>query len=318
MALSVEFGLTATLTAALDAMRDDPNKYRSVVVTFEGETLTAAGEPIAATADVAADLAQVRSTLSSIPAGFVVMALDGKLSLVTVSPEGVKPRMRMMLATASSKLRDDKKLAAGPFVDSVANITPELFGHKSQPDMRSAEEIRKEDAKKQFEQEQAAQSAAPRMHAMHGIAAQLTPDATAALKAVAAGERNTAVLAVEESAIALVGDVDHIDQLTVTDVPRFAYTRCQEKAVLLYAVPEGGKPKVKMQYSLTKQSLVGQLKTLGCTIDKSVETSVASGFADVIGDALNAHPTDAGSEAESKPEAPAQKSFMKGPRMFMP
>ena len=319
MALSVEFAIADDLSKSLDTLRQNLPKYRGVIVEVEKETLTAGSDLCEASENLEADFAQLRSALAGKEAALVVLSIDARLTLVTFTPESIKPRQRMIYAASSSRIRDHAKIIGDTHISAIEELSPKLFGHKETDRvvLRSDAEVQKDKIAEMQAKE--LKDGPQRAHAMHSMSTTVSGDALAAAKAVVASEISVAVLAMQTGSIVLESKVpksDSIDTVTVpADEPRFLLVRSDDRVVLAYVVPEGCKPKIRMQYATTKASLVAELKNAGLSIDRSVECDSLVALPKKIEAAFTIVAAD---DDTAQPEAPAKKAFMKGPRMFMP
>jgi hypothetical protein len=322
MALSIDFGLTDELKTALDAVRAEPAKYRALVVVVDKETLTTGSPLMAASANLDADFAQIRQALAGKEAAFVVLSLDNKVTLVTFTPESLKPKMRMIYAASSSHLRQVGKIVGDTHVPTIEEITPALFGHKEGDRVELRTE--KESAAAKIGEMLAAEESTEdkRAHAMHGLNSTVSGDVAAAVTAVFKNENYAVVLNVAQgpsTTIILDKRIESKDagrdlaSCVPADEPRFIYSQWEDRHILVYVVPAECKPRVRMAYAASKSSLVSQLRATGCTIDRSLEFSTTEHLEAQIAEALAAPLPE-----DPQPAAPASKPAMKGPRMFMP
>ena len=319
MALSVEFAISDPLNKALETLKGALDQYRALVVVVEKETLTTGGELMKSSENLDADFAQIRASLAITDAALVVVSLDGRLTLVTFTPQDIKPRQRMIYAASSSRLRDYGKIVGDTHISAVDELSPKLFGHKEadRVALRSDAEVQRDNIAEM--QAKDLKEAPQRAHAMHSMSTSVSGNAMSSVKEVVDGKHCAAVLSMKDGSIVLDSTVESakgVDTASVpADEPRFIFVRSDNRSVLAYVVPEGCKPKVRMQYATTKASLVSELKSAGVSIDKSVECDSVSALPQRIENAFAA-PTEA--SEDSAAEAPAKKPFMKGPRMFMP
>jgi hypothetical protein len=318
MALSVEFAISDALKSALDTIRGDLSKYRGIVVVVDKETLTTGSELLTASENLDGDFAQMRVALKDKEAALIVVSIENRLTLVTFTPQEIKPRQRMIYAASSSRLRDFAKIVGDTHISAVDELSPKLYGHKEadRVALRTEAEVQKANIAEMQANE--LKDAAPRVHAMHSMSTNLSGDALSAVKAACNGEHQGAVLAMQSGSIVLESVIKTDAALeTVSipaDEPRFLFVRSDQRSVLAYVVPEGCKPKVRMQYATTKASLVAELKTAAITIDRSLESDTMEALKRKIAVAFEAPPEE---EAVNPAEAPAKKAFMKGPKMFM-
>eukprot|EP00672_Neobodo_designis_P012094 CAMPEP_0174860524 /NCGR_PEP_ID=MMETSP1114-20130205/49392_1 /TAXON_ID=312471 /ORGANISM="Neobodo designis, Strain CCAP 1951/1" /LENGTH=322 /DNA_ID=CAMNT_0016095501 /DNA_START=30 /DNA_END=998 /DNA_ORIENTATION=- len=320
MALSVEFAIADGLNNALVELRTNLSKYRGIVVIVDKETLTSGSDLFVASENLDADFAQLRAGLAGKEAALIALSVDGRLTLVTFTPQDIKPRQRMIYAASSSRLRDHAKIVGDTHISAVDELTPKLFGHKESDRvaLRSEAEVQKDKIAEM--QAKDLKDGPQRAHAMHSMSTTLSGDALAATKAAIGGESTAAVLAIRDGAIVVDGSVAKDQPLESVEVPadepRFVVLRRDQRTVLAYIVPDGCKPKVRMQYATTKASLVSELKKNSIDVDRSVECDSAAALPRKIELTFTAPVEDGGADAEA--EAPAKKAFMKGPRMFMP
>lgn len=319
MALQVNFAISEALTKAIASMRET-NEVRAVIAMIAKESVELV-KSVLSTPEIEDDFAQVRDAVSSLEAAFIIMKRDEKLTLLTFTPEGVKPRVRMMYAASSSHLRQEAKIVGDQHIATPSEIVPALFGMKAND--RTVLETPKEAIQREIRaaQDKEVAEAPQRVIAMQPVSTALTAEALEAVKAIGQGKAACS-LAVDGSSLVLTAafETDVAPAAIVgtlpADAPSFLVIQWSEdKRILAYVCPEECKPKVRMHYAAAKPSLVAQLKSNNILITRSVETSSRDSLLQSIEDALSAPINEGPSKAV---EAPAPRTMMKGPRMFMP
>lgn len=318
MALSVDFAIDEKLQQALTTMKGDV-KLRATIATIENERIQLFNEPLAATDNIADDLAEVRKAIAAgkIEACFVVVRVDDKtFGQVMLVPEGSKPKIRMIYASSAAHLRKDSGLAISTdtHASSIDEITPKLFGRddaESKRELMSEQEKEKEAIEKM--------PVAPAPTAMAGVACPLSEGATKAIAAFNEKKALAVTLTVTPKNIELdqtipaEGALEDVVKAVPENVPRFIVTRFEEKVFLAYVVPPTAKPKERMPYASTKASLLSQLAANDCKIEKKVEIDEAKEMLEAMKEALQACDLS----DEPKPTAPKAPLGAKGPRMLI-
>jgi hypothetical protein len=318
MALSVDFAIDEKLQLALTAMKGDA-KIRSAIAVIESERIQLYKDTLAASANIADDMADVRKAISDgkIEACFVVVRVDetsfGQIMLV---PEGSKPKTRMIYASSSAHLRKESGLAISTdtHASSVDEVTAKLFGHDT------AESKRELMNEKEKEQESIAKMpVAPAPTAMAGVGCPLSEEATKAVADFNDKKLMAITLAVNpknidlDKTIPAEGKLADVVAAIPDNTPRFIVVWFQEKVFLAYIVPPTAKPKERMPYASTKASLLSQLDANKCKVEKRVEIDEAKEMEESMKEALEVCDL----KDDVKPVAPKAPLGVKGPRMLM-
>ena len=333
MALQVDFEFPAELKATLRNLAKDGQ--RAVVIAVKGEAMAQVGAPIPVGEHLTGDLVKVRATIGAMDSALVVLRPDPAVpntTLVTCVTNAIKPKQKMLVATASTHLRThgDCQLSGEHRVDEVAQIVPELFGisEEVREALRTDTEKANIEIAKQLKKEEEDAAArgedTSRRVAMHEVAAGM-PDATKEALVKVGAEGGAAVLVLQTKGGSSF-DVEHVlpadkvpgglAAVLPDGAPRFVVCKwAGGKNLLLYFVPAAAKPKDKMPYAAAKPSLSKNLKELEVPIARSLEFAATDNIEAAVNEELAAAPLEM-AEEEKKAEAPADKPWMKGPRMF--
>lgn len=317
MSLAVTFSLSSELKAQLSEMKQN-DAIRAVICVIESETMVPLGNPIPATVNLEDDLSAVRKTLMerSVPACFVVVKPEStKYSLLLFTPEGIKPKLKMMYASSAAHLRNESHLPIGAdtHIGSVAEISAALYGRNVAKD-REEMLTDSEKLKKELE----ALPVAPQAQNLPGVHTEIEKkdellgeflDGTA--KALLFQVTPKSVIEKDKSFSPSTATSDIIAALPTT-APRFLLISWDGKPVLVYVCPESCKPKERMNYAASKASFVAQIKKAGVKLEKSVETDSPASVESSVTEALTAAPL----QEEAKPIAP-KPSAQKGFKMLM-
>jgi hypothetical protein len=345
-ALTVDFQVDPKLTEAMAAFKTSTD--RALLVTVENETLVLVST-VHGTQSETVDTSKVRTAAAAVPAAFVIFRRGeghDSYALITYVSDDAKPRLKMMFSASAQHLR---KVFAAPFssdkrIVSAAELTPSLFAHEStdRQELMTEQERAKAQIAAMLQAEQEADAAkgvtatAPR--ALPGMAAAVSPDIEAAVKAIATPDTNAAVffsfpdaksqtLAVmktsegcPDNAAALLAFIG----AELRDTPLFVFLRCDvleggasEAAGkpkvnhFVYYCPEAAKPKDKMRFSASKGSILMHIKMgMKIPLGRSIEIDDAKLLADTLKEVVleDTPKGDDGGAAAAK-KAPANAGF---------
>lgn len=319
MALTIDFSIDEDLMKVLHAMKSDP-KIRSCFAIIESERIKLYKEPLPSTDDLDNDMGDIRRIIvaDKIEACFVVIRIDDKnFGHITFSPDGVKPKLRMMYAASSAHLRSKCGLAIGAddHISDFTDINASLYNRDKTDALRK--EMMTENEKEHAAVAKLAPAPAP--VAMAGVTCPLTDKAVEAAEAFKKEELKAAVFVIGGNTIDVEKTFPKDATLAaiVKDIPenqpRYIVISYESHSWLVYVCPPGAKPKDRMPYASSKASFISQINDkVSLDLVKRVEIDEAK----EMEEAMKYH-----LKANDLPEnvAPvAPKSLMpKGPRMLM-
>mmetsp|Transcript_32450 Transcript_32450/g.100409 ORF Transcript_32450/g.100409 Transcript_32450/m.100409 type:complete len:345 (-) Transcript_32450:46-1080(-) len=255
---------------------------------------------------------------------FVVLAREApgaatrKWQLVCWVPDAAAPRLKMLYSSSREDLKTS--LGAGFFAsakDYCANDAADLdWAHVAAAEAGGGAPLT---AAELFRKEEAAAEAATDRRASVGMAAvpfHPTPDARAALEAVASGAASLVEVVVgagETLELAQPPSTDASsvkDSLSALDAPRFVVVKREAKTLFVYYCPDAAPIKAKMTYSTAKATFAALLAEAGVADATTVEVrdaadldaDVAAAAAVVADDRTMTH------AANTKPARPGRRS----------
>jgi hypothetical protein len=335
--MNIKLSVSAEVKATLDQVLADITKYRGFAVMVDKETVVLDGQALEASDNVEADFANIREALSDRKGAYYVLQFDGKLTLLTYVSDALPPRQKMLYASGSVGFREDCDLAGANKVNDVKDITPALFTERSHDrvELRSEKEVAQAKIAAMY-QEDMRSGGGVRAHAMHGTGCEVSPDTLTNVQAVSKDELAAVVLQIENATVVVSkavdknGSLDDAAAALVADEPRFIYLAWLDEGsekprhLLLYVVPEGCKPRVRMMYAASKAALVQKFKSAEIPIDRNVELNATAAEPLSNGEGLKRAVSNSiatlveNPPVTEEPQPPVERKMVKGPRMFMP
>lgn len=356
--LQLEFKLSADLKKSLNNMVANNTRAIIALVGSKGDELEQMGDSMEVGGTLEEDLAVVREGLEDVGIALLILRTSKDkpdCSLLLLITAGIKPKDKMLVATASTYIRHSVnsagqcKITGSDYrVDDRKEIVQSLFGvteeekdslrtEAEQAKLEIAAQLTKE-AKEEGEKYQA-----PRPLMGMGMFGAQSPGARQGLPAptkealekigkdadyggAVVISMNSKTSEFEVSTTVSAEDVpSKLSTAVPEDEPRFIVTcwpdeeKLEGKVLLLYICPPGAKPRVKMPYAAGKRSLKAALKDeAGLDVARSFEFDTAEN----LGALVKAEFTDVTADLEAISDVPEQKAdpkdrFKGMPRMLM-
>ena len=351
--LQLEFKLADDLEKSLYSMKSKNTRAIIAYVNAKGDTLEQLGESMEFGGTLEEDLAVVREGLEDIDKALLVLRTTQDKPdcclLLLVSPS-VKPKDKMMIATASTYIRKtvdsagECKITGSDYrVDDRKDILPTLFGvtEEEKESLRTESEKAKLETEAQLAKEAKEEGEkAPRplmgMGGLLGMSGKAClPESTKeALQKIGkdADEGGAVIIRVHpktgefdvSETVSADGVPSKLAAAVPPDAPRFIVTcwpteeKLEGKVLLLYVCPPDAKPKEKMPYAAAKRSLKTALVDAGLDVAHSFEFDTAENLAELVKAELSDATADLAAIQDIPEKKEDPKDRFKGmPRMFM-